>query len=516
MTIRVYKGGWKPPLLLPLPAMKPVGGLSWYQFGATNPDTYFSINTNGSDGTALPGNTGWDRQNLGIPIHPYPQSLMRRCVLQNNGEKVAYYLDCDDSTKKAGKWLRVHEGSFDPISGVPNIAAGQKNGSAALRENIPAWDASQFYVPGNRVIHNSLLWEALEESTGAAPASGTENAVLTGTDGQVMVEIPRFYTDIDFDEGANRHSWDIVTDPKEVVPYPNLLSDGQHLPTEKVINGRTYEVHPAFQKAGVERSHRYIGAYRARATNTSNNASGELQSISGGSYIASITRPNFRAKARNRNAGLNDPSGNANNVWHLLDWDLWYALQLLYLTEYRTFYSQAVLGYGNVTGSTYAKTCGRANKLGNASGAYNSSGNLVAVSATTASDGLAFRGIEDFYGSMYVFIDGWNINNRVHYRSSTPSQFADDTATNYQAIMGGASAATSSGYVRQTGERFTATGVGGTDTTYLTDYYYQSTGWTVAAVGGNAGNGAVDGAFIVGAAYASYYAHTVVGGVLAR
>jgi len=65
--------------------------------------------------------------------------------------------------------------------------------------------------------------------------------------------------------------------------------------------------------------------------------------ITGGS--SNGTRAHFRTWAENRGGGkaANDA---ASAQWSQLYGDALSALQLLYLTEYASFYSQSVLGYG--------------------------------------------------------------------------------------------------------------------------------------------------------------------------
>ena len=65
--------------------------------------------------------------------------------------------------------------------------------------------------------------------------------------------------------------------------------------------------------------------------------------ITGGS--ANGTRAHFRTWAENRGGGKAENDAAAAQ-WSQLYGDALSALQLLYLTEYASFYSQSVLGYG--------------------------------------------------------------------------------------------------------------------------------------------------------------------------
>ena len=501
-----------------------INGISWYEAGASSPDSYYSLAANGTDGSALSGNTGYTRQGTGTAVVPYAQAMMRRCVLKNDGTSVLYYLDCDDSTKIAGTWsgsvqtgwLRVHEGYNDPVKPLPGQGT---TGNAGLRAAASAWSSSATYSRGDLVTHNSRVWVSLSDAnSNITPASGSSTATLDGSVGQVMVEVPRFYVYYNYTSGTKRHAWDVLVDPAEVKPFPNLSVALSGAVTTKTDNELTFTVHPAFQKAGVERSHRYYAAYRA----TDNG--GTLTSRSGVTATASQTRATFRTQARARNTGLSDPSGAANNVYGLLDWYLLSAVKLLFLTEYRTFNSQDVLGRG-VSGTTYTKTAGRANQNGNASGSFNSSGVLVTPSsASTTDDGVLYRGIEDFWGPAYCFIDGYNAQGtgsaQTVYLANTPANFADDTASNY--TNAGTLAGASGGYptgISQDSLFIANNTTGGSTSTYLTDIQYTSAtnaAWRIVCVGGYASLGLDAGAFCVYAYDGSAASGTALGGALCR
>ena len=503
-------------------------GFAWYDGDAASPDTYFALGAFGADAGALSGNTGYTRQTTGVPVDAQVQSRMRRCVVKSDGTAVNYYLDCDNSAKIAGTytggvqtgWVRVHEGVTDPVTPIPGQAT---TGNAALRTGIPAYSASAVYSRGDRVTYDGKLWDSLSDAnTGITPAAGTTAAVLTGTDGQVMVEIPRFYWRETYDPIAGRATYAVACDTAQFKPFPDLTVASTAAATISV-GGVDYAVHPAFVKAGVQRPARYIAAYRAVAENTGNNTSGTLKSIADGSslYTGSVSLTNFRAKARNNNVGLTDVSGQANDVWHLLDYHLWHAVQVLYLTEYRTFYAQAVLGGGNNVGGDYAKLCGRSNPLGNATGNYNSSGALVAIT-TGDTDGVAYRGIEDLYGSQWAWVDGWNINHDanggLHYVSNTPAQFADGTSTNYTQV-GGVTPLSGWHYAKSLHPgTFILAKTGGGTTTYTTDGFYGAAGaaWVAALVGGNAACEALNGVVAVIVNNAATLAVADVGAVIAR
>ena len=348
-------------------------------------------------------------------------------------------------------------------------------------------------------------------------ANGTA-ATLTGADGQVMVEIPRFYT---------RRTVNGTLITWEISPVPMV----------------GFTVHPAFVKDGVEVPFRYYGAYDAcvyddsaaayiSGLNYDNNsgvgngvevdtATDKLASVSGVYPMVGLDRSEFRAIAANRGTG-----------WRQLDWTLFSAVQLLYLIEFQSFYSQNIIGAGNTT-TTYASSSGtQSDNGGSEAGKSNSIGNAstnTTNGASSASRGVAwmsYRGIENFYGNAWNWADGCIVNpdgtvsagQGDWWFTNNSADFSDTARTNMTQIM--STAPTTSGYVSaiaSVDNFFIATSVsGGSSTTYLTDYYYGTTSADrVVRVGGSANDSAFAGLFYVDALSASSARSRAVGARLA-
>ena len=291
-------------------------------------------------------------------------------------------------------------------------------------------------------------------------ADGTA-AIINGTDGNVMVEIPKFWYKYEHVSGV--HKWSIT--------------DGNHDPD--------YEVHPAFIRGGVEKDYRYYPAYGGF------NLSGKLISGSGRIPTVSQTRAQFRILAAANGAG-----------WSQIDWNLLVAVQLLYLTEYADFNSQAMIGRGNDAGSDYTMTTGGSDSIGNAS------------SLSTNNDTwMSYRGIENWYASMFKFIDGVNVQERKYFINSNPATFADDVFTGGYVDSGITSVATS-GYVSNlvpSKKGFVASAVAGSDSTYIPDYFYQAAGSMVVLFGGHADSGLYAGSFALSAYSGASSAHGAIG-----
>jgi hypothetical protein len=330
----------------------------------------------------------------------------------------------------------------------------------------------------------------------------------------VMVEVPKFYT-------KRAVSGTVTT--WFVSDYP--------------LTG--YTVHPAFVKDGVEVAKRYYSAYDACAFDVSGSAyisglnrdnavsntpnvdvtatTGDvLASVSGIYPMVGLTRAQFRTIAANRGTG-----------WRQLDFALWSAVQLLYLTEYQSFFSQSILGDGNTNGTYLTQSgtqsdsphtiAGSSNGWGN----YSTNGSQPSAGAKPGTAFMVYRGIENLYGNCWNWADGINVNvtsnGNVHVTNNR-ADFADDTSTNMTLIS--TTAPTTSDFVSAIAaidNYFVASSVsGGSATTFLTDQWFGSTSSNrVVYVGGGANSGAAAGTFRVAAGDGSSAASRSIGARLA-
>ena len=320
---------------------------------------------------------------------------------------------------------------------------------------------------------------------------------LTGADGQVMVEIRKFYVRI------------------------SKLFNGKYKREISEVHQSGFVVHPAFAIGGTlqydqsvgmwhyfgntdEKSVTYIGAYQASVysasgathidgLNLNNNdsrvdtATDTLASVSGKYPMVGLTRDQFRTVAANRGSGWSQ-------------WSFWQlqAVKLLFFIEYGSFDGQAALAEGNVnvsagypssssnqTDSPHSVS-GKSDTAGNGSGGVNSS--------TRDTAWLSYRGIENLWGNAGQWCDGWNINDGQWLICNDPTLFADNTTVDYLAL--GLPAPSHRSYIRHVQHETLGdvpTGVAGNSSTAFADRYYQSSGWRVARVGGYAVSGAIAG-----------------------
>ena len=396
------------------------------------------------------------------------QARMKRCLVTDAG--VVTYLDADDSIKLAGDWVRLVETTELDTAYTGTHQAEQAN--TELRSLAPAWSAGTF-TKGALVSYGGFVWECVAATTTATPAAGTLAATLNGTAGQVMVEIPLFSIKHNTERSGTykRHEFAVV---------PGAATRGG------------FAVHPAFVKPdGSFRNFIYVGAYQGTGTSGNGSASGVNNAVN-------FTRATCRTACAGRGAG-----------WHQLGYWEHNALQWLLITEYEDMNSQRVLGNGAMAGAVYVVPTGLSNARGNRCGHAH-------TPAGANTDYVSYRGVENFYGRAWQWVDGINVNERNIYLSNNPANWADDTATNYIAI--GTVPAGSGAYQRDvfTGTALLPSSVtGASATSYVGDALWTNPGWRVALVGGCASYGARVGALCVPLDYASSGAGASISGRLA-
>ena len=267
-------------------------------------------------------------------------------------------------------------------------------------------------------------------------------AVLTGADGNVMVEIPKFWYKHTL--VGDTHEWWVSNTPLE-----------------------GYSVHPWFLEGGVEKPFRYYRAY------TPTVVAGKLRSISGSTPTRNQTRNTFRTQARANGTG-----------WELCSWNALNAIQLLFLTEYCTFNTQAVLGTGNDAGNDFGITTGQSNSRGNASSG-----------ATNNDMWMSYRGIENWYADCWEFIDGINVQNYKVFLNQNPATFADDVFTGDYVDSGVTLPIMSGSYIKKITGNFLPTADGGSSSTFVTDAGWSASIGTLVFFGGGPGIGLSAGGF---------------------
>lgn len=418
-------------------------------------------------------------------------------ILTKTGSQLTFQFALDSVTNKWGTAdgttanKLVDSGGDFVTKGVQvgMIAHKRDQSASAVITNVTATELTldaDIFVSGDK-YSISDGWEVGDEYE-------VQTSVLDGSDGQVMVEIPKFY--FKYVGDTNTRTW--------------YLSD---------LPASGYEVHPAFLVGGVEKSFIYVGAYEAsveaagargqttHALTGYNLGSDQLASVSGFHGVTYGQRSEFRTVAANRGSG-----------WHQIDWLTNWAVQLLFMAEYADMHSQSVLSQGvsnwgssnwsDYNGYYHIGHTGYSNVKGNTSFDGVLTGNYVGGY-------MSYRGIENWYANIWKWLDGINFNNGQVYICLDPTNYADDTTTNYTDV--GITNATSNGYISKVGDSkwgLLPTESSGGSSTYIPDYYWYNTGWRVAFGGANANRGAYAGFAALHAKYASSFRFALVGGRL--
>ena len=202
-----------------------------------------------------------------------------------------------------------------------------------------------------------------------------------------------------------------------------------------------------------------------------------------------ITRATARSKAKS-----------VGSKFHLYDFATYCAIIWLYIIEFADWNCQSKIGRGYVDGSSPALNSGNTDSM-----TYHT-GRAAGTDGKTA---VQYRWIENLWGNVLQWVDGFNANGTTAYYCTDPSKYADDTATGYTNI----GTLPASGWIKDL--TVTDNGLlipktsGGSETTYVPDYVGSSSGWRVLFVGGDWSYGAYAGllCFYANDATSSSYAY---------
>ena len=281
----------------------------------------------------------------------------------------------------------------------------------------------------------------LDPNNSAFKADGTAS-VLTGADGNVMVEVPKHYIKVETVGVVDSLSISLTPEPGYVLDPSFFKWDGTKM---------------------VEVPYRYFRAYEGYVSG------GKLLSISGVTPTRSQTIATFRTQAMANGAG-----------WHLTDWNLLNTIKRLCYIEFSDFIVTKYLGNGNHTGDDYGITTGQSNALGNRSSNY-----------THNNKYMSYRGIENMYADIFEFVDGVNTNNRQLYVNGNYSTFQSNVFTgDYLAKGPLVAAGAMNNFIKRCAVSsdggFIPTVIGGSSSTFYGDSLASSSSASVVMYGGDA------------------------------
>lgn len=284
----------------------------------------------------------------------------------------------------------------------------------------------------------------LDPSNFAKFEGGDAADITSGDAGDVMIEIPKFYY--------------------KIAHVGNYLQ--VKISNKKLAGYTDY----AFSYKGSVKDKFYIGAYLGYV-----DANNKLRSLTGKTVTGNKTIGAFRTAAQANGSGYEQLSFNKLT-----------ALQVLYVLQFCGLNSQAALGQGYTNNSSAYRDTGATDTKGMTYGTD---------AGATADDTVKFNGIEDFYGNLYQWIDGF-------MTGGSAIKIADgnfnDTASGYTSYTGTGAASTS--YIKDvvgTNELgFTPKTAGGSTSTYYCDNSYISVSSSfLPCFGGSRSYGTNAGAF---------------------
>ena len=186
--------------------------------------------------------------------------------------------------------------TYGTDTGMTRLGAGQGKTAGEGFNGINPWQGMKLCNVADDGTINASIGE---------PDFRSDNS-----NGQVMVQIPKFYYKHTY-EGGIHEFW---------------VADGP---------ATGFKVHPCFNRGGQEKDYVLLGAYKASFGETKDGQIETLNSITGTLPAVNRTRAEYRTLAQNRGAG-----------WGIVDVQTRNAVMLLYLVEYANTDSQAEIGQG--------------------------------------------------------------------------------------------------------------------------------------------------------------------------
>ena len=455
-------------------------GVAWDQAN----DTYARLGS--IAGIATSESAGNDN----LPI----QSDMKRCLLQDDGT-VNYYIDSTDPIMKDGTTV-ISSGTADTDTANKLIDSGADFVTDSVVAGMYAHnttDDTYSIITAVDNLHNLSLERDVFPDGDEDYNIGTAN--FGGADGQVMVEIPKFY-------------------------YKQYKAGDIFYFYHSKYDLAGFELHPAFWKDGQEVDYRYYSAFEGGMWDDSEGAMCAKASIPSSIYASPDKMTSVAgtwAKVNEQRSEYRTMAAQRGTGFRQLDYYLHSAVQLLYLVEYADFDSQVMIGAGrtNLTGGgwTADSNIGLTGlSVGDGNGTNSvMSGTLYDVDGTGyATDYMTYRGIENLYGNVWKMLDGITWDGRWTgsaaaqpvYTTNNSAYFQDAARVNMQHLCDASYIGGNADYIGNlenvTG--FIPSAGGGSATTEICDYYYQYSEvgrdyWRVVLVGGHAYDGSTAGAF---------------------
>ena len=362
------------------------------------------------------------------------------------------------------------------VSGNIVTVTGKASGSAVITVKVAAG-----------TNHNAPVDKTCNVTAASAPIygvqwDGTSTTALTRTDDAALFvdPVPAVGTGAGSSPFDNCLPWSgmtKVTDGNNVlVAIPKFWVKVTHSPFKVQIAGHAidgFQVSPAHRDRGDgvgERDVVYIGRYECNSS---------YYSKTGQAPKVSTALATFRSGIKALGTG-----------YYQADYALQLTLFYLYLVEFADWNSQSKIGRGNVSSGAAINTGGTDSMT------YHT-GRAAGTDGYTA---VQYRWIENPWGNVFEWRDGiiFSAANMCTYNN--PRNFSDTYNTTGATVRSN-TRPTSSGWIKACGYDTTDNSfiypstVGGSETTYVTDYCIYSSGVRGLFVGGGGNNGTNAGLF---------------------
>lgn len=349
--------------------------------------------------------------------------------------------------------VRVDENNSNPSTCVTYIE-GAIGKAVATSTDFGGW---KDVYPFNKIRPCGFKSGKVVKYIDPADFSRYEDGTYVGSDVDVMIEFPKIYWK--FTSVSNGYE----------IRVSNIKVDDDYLCPAHTIGNR-------------EVDNIYIGAYLGSING------GKLRSARTQTPKVSQTIGVFRNQAQANGAGYQQ--------WNYYSM---FMLQILYLIMYKNLDSQTTLGRG-VTNSSSVITTG---------GTY--SKGMIFGEATGRLQ-MKFLGVEDFWGNLYQWVDGYFFNSNRKMLISDNSVFNDTGASYVDCGQGNTSDV--GGYIKKI-QGGTKTGFAikesrGSSSTYHSDYGDLYAG-CIPVSGGSCDGGLTAGAFQFEVNYSASYSFSSIG-----
>ena len=379
---------------------------------------------------------------------------------------------------KAGTWTITATKDGNTATGTVEITASGQSKSLTL-------DYAAVF---------GVCWDTSNSSTALTRLTKTSDPYGFVTKDVTTEPVPAVGT------GAGSSPFDNFM-PWSGMRYARLKTDGSVIEWDSTSGGYTMVWIPEFYvtaKRNGTKQYFYVSD-KPKTGMTKHPGSGKWV----GRYVTFGTGEN---SATNQAPGVNitrqlarNSSKNVGSKFHLYDFSTYCAIIWLYVVEFADWNCQSKIGRG------YVDSHNSAIKTGGTDSMTYHTGRAAGTDGSTA---VQYRWIENLWGNVFQWVDGFNANGTTAYYCTDPSKYADDTTTGYTQI----GTLPANGWIKDltvtdNGLLIPKT-VGGSETTFIPDYANSSSGWHVLYVGGGWNNGSSAGLLCFYAYYTSSYSNS--------